>query len=572
RIDTDVGQVSPGVLFEPVIAADGGTHVYVAFSAYTTGPETDIHVSVSDDSGYTFGTPVRVGSTAAGTRVEALPVIRATSDGNVYLAFISDNPAGDREIRFTHSTDFGANWESDQVLGTVAQGPGYFTSLDWPAIDMAVLSGGVVYVTWSSAANVFLARSTNGGTSFTIADVDQDNRGFNRFPRVCAQGSQVILVWMGADVAFQDRSVWGIVSTDQGDSWNTSTQLRPESAARGVDLHTLACNGANGAIAVWPDRRGPAAIFELFSSRWDGSLWTPNVVVNEPPGVEHLNPIGTYVGGTSNFSVVYEDFVGGVYVTRSTNGGASFLPFVRLDAPAPVPAASSTLPRIVTDGGTNVWVAWLDESPGLASFVMRYSADSGTTYGAIQRIDRKTPQGGLEELYFDIGSATPAAAAGTAFFTWSGERDSLLLDVLVNVHDADDADRDQSPTGVDCDDTDATVIATPSVVTGVTLEKVSGAARIRWDSQAATAGSSSAADIATGAIADLKTTGGYSAATCLIAGQLGSSYDDTRPDPGPGAAWYYVMRLRNGCGAGTYGDSSVSPDPRDDLDTAGPCP
>ncbi|MDX1387545.1 MAG: sialidase family protein [Acidobacteriota bacterium] len=572
RVDSDAGQVSPQVLFEPSIAADGVGHVYVAFSAYTTGPETDLHVSVSSDGGYTFGTPVRVGSTTAGTRVEALPVIRATSDGNVYLAFISDDSATDREIRFNHSTDFGATWQGDQVLGTVTQGAGYSTSLDWPAIDVAALPGGVVYVTWSTSANVFLARSTNAGTSFTIADVDQDNRGFNRFPRICAQGNQVIIVWMGADLAFQDRSVWGIVSGDQGATWTTSTQLRPESALRGVDLHTLACNGASGAIAVWPDRRGPAGIFELFSSRWDGNIWTPNVVVNEPPGVEHLNPAGTYVNGTSNFSVVYEDFEGGVYVTRSINGGASFLPFVRLDSTAPVPAAASMLPRIVTDGGTNVWIAWLDESPGLASFVMRHSSDSGTTYGAIQRIDRKTPQGGLEELYFDIGAATPATAAGTAFFTWSGERDSLLLDVLVNVHDLDDADRDQSATGVDCDDADPTVIAQPTVVSGVGLDKVTGAARLSWDSQILTAGSSTAADIVTGTIADLKAMGDYSAAICLIAGQPGTTYDDTRADPAPGVAWYYVMRLRNGCGPGTYGDSTIAPDPRDDLDATSPCP
>ena len=66
-------------------------------------------------------------------------------------------------------------------------------------------------------------------------------------------------------------------------------------------------------------------------------------------------------------------------------------------------------------------------------------------------------------------------------------------------------------------------------------------------------------------------TGNYGSASCLVNGHPNTPYDDDRADPAVGDGYYYVLRARNGCGIGSYGDSSLSPDPRDDLNP-GPCP
>src|SRR5439155_9548704 len=120
------------------------SHVYHAFPAYTTGPQTDILVTASADSGRTFGTPIRVGGTPAGSRVSVQPELRAFPDGKVYLVYMSDNPGVGREIRFNRSTDFGASWQaSDVVLGTLAgHAAGYFEHYDWPGTALEALSDG----------------------------------------------------------------------------------------------------------------------------------------------------------------------------------------------------------------------------------------------------------------------------------------------------------------------------------------------------------------------------------------------------------------------------------------------
>jgi hypothetical protein len=71
---------------------------------------------------------------------------------------------------------------------------------------------------------------------------------------------------------------------------------------------------------------------------------------------------------------------------------------------------------------------------------------------------------------------------------------------------------------------------------------------------------------------DLLSTGNFGAATCLVSGRDDGPYDDTRPDPVAGEGYYYLVRAVNSCGIGTYGDSSLVPDPRDDLDSGTVCP
>jgi hypothetical protein len=79
-------------------------------------------------------------------------------------------------------------------------------------------------------------------------------------------------------------------------------------------------------------------------------------------------------------------------------------------------------------------------------------------------------------------------------------------------------------------------------------------------------------DVATGTIADLVTSGSYSGATCLASDVPDAFYDDLRAGPAPGEAVWHLVRARNSCGAGSYGDSGEDPDPRDGLDASGPCP
>jgi hypothetical protein len=62
--------------------------------------------------------------------------------------------------------------------------------------------------------------------------------------------------------------------------------------------------------------------------------------------------------------------------------------------------------------------------------------------------------------------------------------------------------------------------------------------------------------VASGAIADLQQDGGAQAAMCLDNDVTGTTSTDPRPSPLPGEGSYYLVRVQNACGSGTYGSAS----------------
>lgn len=70
-----------------------------------------------------------------------------------------------------------------------------------------------------------------------------------------------------------------------------------------------------------------------------------------------------------------------------------------------------------------------------------------------------------------------------------------------------------------------------------------------WQSAGATA----SYDIAGGTLAQLTANGGVGAALCLSNDHAGTSWNDARPNPPVGGAYYYIVRAVNSGTAGTYG-------------------
>ncbi len=199
RIDTDTVTVDPDAFDDVATATDGAGRVYVAFSTVGTGPSSDIYVAVSDDGGFTFEPPVRVGGSPAGQRIAAAPVIGASSDGRVYLAYTLDSETR-RELRFNRSTDFGSTWQaSDRILGSFATPPGNYGIVGIPGAQIVAQAGGTMYLAWATGNTVFLTRSFDGGVTLDTKDVDQDTRGYNHYPALCANGNRLVLAMVAPD-------------------------------------------------------------------------------------------------------------------------------------------------------------------------------------------------------------------------------------------------------------------------------------------------------------------------------------------------------------------------------------
>jgi glucose/arabinose dehydrogenase len=137
----------------------------------------------------------------------------------------------------------------------------------------------------------------------------------------------------------------------------------------------------------------------------------------------------------------------------------------------------------------------------------------------------------------------------------------------------DDADADGVNDACDCADTDA---GSWSATVEVPRLRLSGqiATALGWDAQRAATGSGVTYSVVTGTLTSLHSVGPALGACTLGTGITETKILDSRALPAPGDGYFYLVRASNGCGAGTFGDASIQPDPRDLLDATLPamCP
>ena len=135
---------------------------------------------------------------------------------------------------------------------------------------------------------------------------------------------------------------------------------------------------------------------------------------------------------------------------------------------------------------------------------------------------------------------------------------------------ANEADQDGDGHRVcspDCSDTNSMAWAAPAEVSDLTLA-VGAPTLVSWTSQGAQSGPETTYDLVGGMLASPPGFLDISLASCLQSGGL-NSYSDARPNPAPGAGFWYLARGNNSCGIGTYGTGSFGLDR--DLSIP-PCP
>lgn len=81
-----------------------------------------------------------------------------------------------------------------------------------------------------------------------------------------------------------------------------------------------------------------------------------------------------------------------------------------------------------------------------------------------------------------------------------------------------------------------------------------GPTDVQWTS-ARSGGTSVTYEIATGSLSGMRAAGNFDSGVCLASGLTSMQYADPRSAPIPGDGYYYLVRARNDCFAGTYGSS-----------------
>jgi hypothetical protein len=233
--------------------------------------QSDISFSRSTDNGATFSAPKNLSSNSGNSFSAQVAV---DLSGNIEVAW-TDNTPGNNDILFTHSSDGGVTFASTKNVSSSAGDSGN------PLVG--VDASGNIYVAWqdnvppATNKDVYLARSTDGGASFSTANLSNNSgNSINPFMSVDAGGG-INLVWM--DRTPGNASIFFTRSTDAGATFSTAQNLSND-AGSSSDGQIVADKNGNLDV-VWDD--DASGVNQILFSRFTN----PQVPPPPPPPTNH---------------------------------------------------------------------------------------------------------------------------------------------------------------------------------------------------------------------------------------------------------------------------------------------
>jgi hypothetical protein len=334
-----------GDQWEPAIAADAYSHVYILYPQYgvvpgcANCPVPSMVLVVSNDNGATWQMPRQITPPGTG-QFDAQIVVDPADRRTVYAAWLQ-NDKNDAVV--AKSVDFGQSWSV-----VVADRSG--SEADKPVL---AVRGQDVYVGFERARKMRVASSHDGGVSFIPTDIFAGVRlaGAMAGGATVDPSGNVYFAWAGyaQNPAVKGRAnLYTTKSSDGGKTWTFTpldvSGVPPDCAPQqcgwaylGAQV-TLASDAAGTLYALWNAgtmQNEPERIY-FASSTTAGATWSPKLDVSQaPPGVEHCFPALT-TGSAGDVRIGWMDTrnrpLWNTYYRSSTNGGATWSPETQLSS------------------------------------------------------------------------------------------------------------------------------------------------------------------------------------------------------------------------------------------------
>jgi hypothetical protein len=293
-----------------------GTHVYVAWEHDELAPV----IRHSSNNGGAWGPIVDLpGSYQYGI----FDMNLATTGSYVYAVWVEGHGCGgENEILFTRSTNNGATWSSDTSIAGYCTDSGYLVSFHALAV-----SGSRIFVFLEDeegdygGRDIFVKRSTDNGKTWKARVNLSNNAGDSRWNHVALEGSNVYVIWTQLNVAETLSDVYLRRSTDGGSTWKTTKNI--SNNAGWSENGQVAVSGSS-VYLTWEDATdGDVEI--LFKRSTDGGTTLKPVVNISNNGGASTGPRIMTIA--TNIFIVWTDSSPGnndVLHRRSTDNGATW--------------------------------------------------------------------------------------------------------------------------------------------------------------------------------------------------------------------------------------------------------
>ncbi len=343
-----------GDQWEPAMAADGHSHVYILYPQYGAVPDCractapTIALLISDDNGISWQPSKALLPFPTGQfdpQIVVDPVDRQT----VYASWMQNSK---RDIVVARSLDFGRTWS----FSWAERGQ---DDTDKPVLTVR---GPDVYVGFNHEEKFFVAASHDAGQTFSVVNVNSETEpGWSLAGGATVDPTgNVYFGWTeyaAHELPTRPVSIYLSRSTDSGRTWSTllldQSSAPPECAAQGCETGFLGAqislaSDASGALyALWnagSTNGGPERIY-FSSSTTAGASWSSRATISMAPlEVEHAFP-AVVAGASGDVRVAWMDArasepdhaerpLWNTFYRSSTNGGATWGAETQLSGPA----------------------------------------------------------------------------------------------------------------------------------------------------------------------------------------------------------------------------------------------
>lgn len=304
----------------------------------------------------------------------ALHSYHTTIIGNNMYAIWADNGAGNGDVFFARSAQKGKGFDS---IVNISKNEGFSKHPQMNVLDSNV------YVVWqddsSGNKEIFFARSTDGGASFSNPINLSNNSGDSEFPYIAASGKNVYVVWR--DNTTGNYDIYLRTSHDNGTTFSDVVNLSKNSGDSmfGMRVIPIVASG-DDVYVVWQDYTVENGEILLARSTNSGISFSSVVNVSKTSGFSNHASVAVY---SNNVYVVWLDDThnGGlghnydVLFARSTDNGVSFSSAIKVESNG----GAGVAPQIAVAAG-NVYLTWFAGTlPQLDVFFSR-STDNGITF------------------------------------------------------------------------------------------------------------------------------------------------------------------------------------------------
>ena len=275
---------------------------------------------------------------------------------------------------------------------------------------------GVIHVAWDDTrlgeCRIFYTRSTDGGRSFLPNQCVNDTLGSRSMVSSNGRGIVCVAWWNGMNIFLS-------TSSDSGRTFGRRVVVN-DVQAYNVDNASLALDSIGRAYLAWPRYPTPHVYLSRSTNPGD-TLFYPSVRVSDSvPRVWAAESPSLAVGKGGRVYVALLDKRNTgqdlhVYVARSTDGGASFLPNV--DVSDDTLQSGQRRPSIAADDSGNVYVVWEDYRNGRCIYFARSTDPADTMFSPNILVNDTAGISG--DRY---GASLAVNERGEAFVTWSDNR------------------------------------------------------------------------------------------------------------------------------------------------------